>query len=117
MKRYLLPIAILAAIAAAPAAQAQYLRDNPGFYARTLAANDDGSTGLELIGFTINFFGKVRSAAYVNNNGNITFDSPLATYTPFGLSKTEREIIAPFFSDVDTRGAGSRLVTFGQDTI
>ena len=29
----------------------------PGFNANTLARNDDGSTGLQAIGFAVNFFG------------------------------------------------------------
>jgi hypothetical protein len=92
------------------------IRTNGGFLAYSIPANDDGSAPRESLGFTINFFGKQRSAVFVNNNGNITFDNALATYTPFGLTGTEREIIAPFFADVDTR-AGSRLVTYGRDTV
>jgi hypothetical protein len=69
------------------------------------------------IGFTINLFGTSYSNLYVNNNGNVTFDNPLSTFTPFGLSGTATKIIAPFFGDVDTRGAGSGLVTYGNDTV
>lgn len=54
---------------------------------------------------------------FVNNNGNITFDSALSTFTPFGLRRTEREIIAPFFADVDTRPDASKLVTYGMDVV
>jgi hypothetical protein len=79
--------------------------------------NDDGSGPATSLGFSINFFGRDRATAFVNNNGNITFDAPLATYTPFGLVGTRREIIAAFFADVDTRNAGSALVTYGQDTV
>lgn len=112
-------IAVLSAAAAllAPGVEAQSIRRNPGFFTYSIARNDDGSSALEPLGFTINLFGKIRSAVYVNNNGNLTFDSALATYTPFGLRGTEREIIAPFFADVDTRPEGSKLVTYGQDTI
>ncbi len=84
----------------------------PGFDANTLARNDDGSTGLVNIGFTTNFFGTDYTQLYVNNNGNVTFDSPLGTYTPFNLSTTSRVIIAPFFADVDTRSDGNP-VTYG----
>ncbi|MBM3783258.1 MAG: hypothetical protein FJW30_02805 [Acidobacteria bacterium] len=93
------------------------IRRLPGFERRNIPANDDGSSALIPLPFTVNFFGRIRSAAYVNNNGNITFDSALSTFTPFGLENTGREIIAAFFGDVDTRGAGSRLVTFGEDTV
>lgn len=87
------------------------------FDGNTLAANDDGSTGLVSLGFTANFFGVSNTQAYVNNNGNITFDNTLSTFTPFDLTSTGRQIIAPFFADVDTRGAGSSLVTYGTDTV
>ncbi len=89
------------------------LRSFAGYDANTLARNDDGSTGLVSLGFSANFFGTTYTNAYVNNNGNITFDAALSTYTPFGLAGTNRVIIAPFFADVDTRGSGSSPVTFG----
>jgi hypothetical protein len=84
-----------------------------GFSSNTLPANDDGSTGLVSIGFDANFFGSTFNSLFVNNNGNVTFDSPLSIFTPFDLTSTARQIIAPFFADVDTRGAGSSQVTYG----
>ncbi|HET8655500.1 MAG TPA: nidogen-like domain-containing protein [Longimicrobiaceae bacterium] len=98
------------------AATAQ-IRSNSGFDGNSLAANDDGSTGAVSLGFTVDFFGTSYSSAYVNNNGNITFDSPLGTYTPFDLTSTSHPIIAPFFADVDTRGAGSAVMQYGQDLV
>ena len=108
---------VIAAMLLTASIQAQVVRTNPGFRANSVARNDDGSSGLTPLGFSVNFFGKTRSHAYVNNNGNITFDAALATYTPFGLTGTQREIIAAFFADVDTRPLGSKLVTFGMDTV
>ncbi|MBX3637826.1 MAG: VPLPA-CTERM sorting domain-containing protein, partial [Rubrivivax sp.] len=64
-----------------------------------------------------NFFGANFSQLFVNNNGNVTFDAPLATFTPFPLINTPRQLLAPFFGDVDTRGAGSDVVRFGQAVI
>lgn len=92
------------------AANATTLRS--GFDANTLPANDDGSTGLVDIGFTANFFGVSNTQLYVNNNGNVTFDASLSTFTPFDLTSTGQQIIAPFFADVDTRGFGSEEVTY-----
>ena len=74
-----------------------------GFNSNTLAANDDGSTGAVPIGFTINFFGTNHSTLFVNNNGNVTFNAVLSTFSPFNLGTTTTPIIAPFFADVDTR--------------
>jgi hypothetical protein len=117
MKQLSLAIIVTAAVLGCSSAEGQALRPNTGFNAKSIPANDDGSAPLEPLGFSINFFGKTRSSTYVNNNGNLTFDSALATFTPFGLDNTQREIIAPYFADVDTRNAASKLVTYGHDTI
>ncbi len=119
MKRALtVVLAAAAAVTLAPEPlEAQAIRTNAGFRSRSIARNDDGSSQLEQIGFTINFFGRQRSTLFVNNNGNVTLDSALATYTPFGLESTRREIIAAFFADVDTRPERSALVTYGQDIV
>jgi len=85
----------------------------PGFDDHSLAANDDSSTDVIDAGFEMNFFGTKWSTLYVNNNGNITFDAPLFTFTPFALtSNLGTPIIAPFFADVDTTDANSQLVTY-----
>ncbi len=90
--------------------------DNSG----TLAPNDDGSTGAVSLGFSINFFGNDFSSVYVNNNGDVTFQSALGTFTPFALNgATANPIIAPFFADVDTRGVApgvANSVTYGTGT-
>src|SRR3954447_18154839 len=89
---------------------------DPSCVANSLAANDDGSTASAPIGYTLNFFGQSFSNLYVNNNGNVTFDGPLSTFTPFQLNTTSTRIIAPFFGDVDTRGVGSDIVRYGYGT-
>lgn len=90
----------------------------PGFLTTSFAANDDGSIGAP-IGFPVNFFGVVSDSLFVNNNGNVTFGSALSSYTPTALNSDNGgvPIIAAFFADVDTRGAASSLVTYGNDTI
>jgi hypothetical protein len=87
----------------------------PGFDSNTLGRTDDGYSGRVDIGFTINFLGNEYSQLFVNNNGNVTFDSALSAYTPLNLTTTGRVIIAPFFADVDTRFSGSP-VTYGTGT-
>ncbi|PYU31261.1 MAG: hypothetical protein DMG28_15825 [Acidobacteria bacterium] len=101
----------------APQTTAGAIRNLAGFTANVLPANDDGSTGAVPIGFTVNFFGQNFSTLFVNNNGNVTFDEPLAEFTPFDLTTTHRIILAPFFGDVDTRGQGSGVVTYGNDNV
>ncbi|WP_319463890.1 nidogen-like domain-containing protein [Micromonospora sp. RTP1Z1] len=80
--------------------------------AATLPANDDGSAGPVQLPFTANFFGHQYGYLYVNNNGNVTFNNPMSTFTPFRITSSTPPIIAPFFADVDTRGSGSGLVTY-----
>jgi hypothetical protein len=91
----------------------------PGFDQQVLDRNDDGSTGIVPIGFFINFFGSSNTTLYVNNNGNVTFDSAQSTYTPSALNQLKPliNIIAPYWADVDTRGAGSDVVRYGTNTV
>ncbi|MEX0728537.1 MAG: nidogen-like domain-containing protein [Planctomycetaceae bacterium] len=72
--------------------------------------------GLVSIGSTFDFFGLSFSSVYVNNNGNVTLDEDLSEFTPFDLTSTGRQIIAPFFADVDTSEAGD-TVKYGTDTV
>ncbi len=88
-----------------------------GFSANSLGANDDGSTGFVNFGLgTLNFFGLNYTGAYLNNNGNMTFGGPLGTFTPFGITAGSSPMLASFFADVDTRGSGSALMTYGTGT-
>ncbi len=87
-----------------------------GWNTNNLPANDDGSTGSVAIGFSnpINYGGNWTNL-FVNNNGNLTFAAALSTFTP-SLLTLNQTIIAPFFGDVDTRGAGSDILRYGQAT-
>lgn len=83
----------------------------------TNGANNGMCAGTPVpVGFNLNFFGVTFNSVFVNTNGNVTLDSALGTFTPFGLTATSRRIIAPFFADVDTRPAASNVVTFGNGT-
>lgn len=84
-----------------------------GFDSHTLGPTDDGSSGSEDLGFTINFFGAEYDNVFVNNNGNVTFDSALNQFTPTGLDTIGQAIIAPFFADVDTANGIGNSVTYG----
>ena len=94
-------------------AHALAIRDAGLFNGNTLAANDDLSTGLVDIGFSVNIAGTAYTRLFVNNNGNVTFLGSLGTFTPSGITSSREPIIAPFWADVDTRGAGSALTKYG----
>jgi hypothetical protein len=117
MKRFLKGVALVAvglSLAGAQPATAQIRGALTGV--GTLAANDDGSTGLINIGFTIDFFGFTYTQLYINNNGNVTFGAANPTYNPSAINLVNTPMLAPFLADVDTRGAGSSLVSWGYRT-
>ncbi len=88
-----------------------------GCATNTLPANDDGFTDAVPLPFTLDFYGNEYSSLFVNNNGNVTFDEPLSEFTPFDFTISGVPMIAPFLADVDTRGVGSGLVTYGDVTV
>ncbi len=82
-----------------------------------LSRNDDGSTGVLPLGFTIELYGNNYTSFYLNNNGNITFEGPVSIYSAEGFPQnTSRPMIAPFWADVDTRGGGSAEVHVARGT-
>lgn len=95
----------------------------PGFDQLFLVANDDDTYNYPMaitavpIGFAVNFYGQIYTTCFVNNNGNITFENSLSTYTPFNLGQLNSKIIAPFWADVDTRGEKSDLVRFSDNSV
>ena len=72
-----------AALAAARPAADEPSAMVSGFNQYAVPANDDGSTSSPVaLPFPIRFYGNSYSSVYVNNNGNLTFGTPLSTYTP-----------------------------------
>jgi hypothetical protein len=74
-----------------------------GFGDITQLPNDDQSSNNLNIPFTLNFFGNNYSSLFVNNNGNVSFGSPLGSYTPTAFPASSLPMIAPYWGDVDTR--------------
>ena len=111
-----LPLVCLLAAAFAAPAYAGAIHD-AGLFTTVLPANDDSYVGPVSLGFSANINSTLYSSTYVNNNGNITFDGGLSTYTPSAISSgAYGPIIAAFFADVDTRGVGSP-VSYGAATL
>jgi hypothetical protein len=91
------------------------LRTDPsgGYGQVALAKNDDSSSQQLTLPFQINFYGELFNTFFVNNNGNITFDAPLGTFTPFQFGNLTQAMIAPYWADVDTRCAACGNVYVG----
>lgn len=97
------------------------LGGSAGFGENSLSANDDSSTSFldlsSVFADGLNFFGTVYTGLYLNNNGNVTFDSSQSTFTPEVLTgNTANPIISPFFADVDTRGGAVTPTPGGNST-
>lgn len=92
-----------------------------GFGGLALPAGDDNSSGAiditSVFGTAgVNFFGHHYTSLYVNNNGNITFGAPTSQFTPSQINAgLNNPIIAAFWADVDTRGAGH--VDYAMDAV
>src|SRR5687767_75776 len=70
-----------------------------GFDTDSLPRIDDGSSGPTPVGFGLNFYGTAYRDLYVNENGTVTFGSPLGAFTPVKLSQLRYPMLAPFFAD------------------
>lgn len=79
-------------------------------YILAMQPNDDGSTGLIPIPFNFNLYGQIFNSIYINNNGNITFNGPLSTFSATAFPSTGNAIVAPFWADVDTRNGNGQVV-------
>jgi hypothetical protein len=88
----------------------------PGFDLKEISRSDDsGSVFVDDIGFGVRFFEceDFYSSLYVNVNGNITFNEAYSVFTPVFLPNSGKQIIAPFWADVDPRNPDSGAVKYG----
>ena len=74
-----------------------------GYGSLAMSRNDDQSSSRLNLPFGLNFYGTNYNNFFINNNGNITFNGPVGTYTPSPFPISGQPMIAPFWADVDTR--------------
>jgi len=112
-------VAASLATLAAGDASAIALRDGfggpAGYGELTQPPNDDGSSNLLNLPFSLNFFGTTYDSFFVNNNGSISFGQPVGTYTPRAFPASLAPMIAPYWGDVDTRCATCGAVYVGSN--
>jgi hypothetical protein len=78
---------------------------------------DDGSGPEVSLPFAVDFKGSRYTSLWVNNNGNVTFDGPLSTFTPRAFDAVTSPIVAAWWADVDTRGEPARPVRYGSGSV
>lgn len=84
-----------------------------GYGTSCMPANDDGSWPAGTPGLDItpafpkglHFYTGSYTTAWINNNGNISFNGALPTFTPDAFPGAPQPMIAPYWADVDTRDA------------
>jgi MYXO-CTERM domain-containing protein len=84
-----------------------------GYGTSCMPPNDDGAwpagtPGLDLtpaFPHGLHFYSGSYTTAWVNNNGNLSFNGPLSTYTPSAFPGAPEPMIAPYWADVDTRNS------------
>jgi MYXO-CTERM domain-containing protein len=82
-----------------------------GYGTNCIPPNDDGSWPADNIGLDItpsfpqglHFYGGSHTRAWLNNNGNVSFQGALSTFTPNAFPGAPQPMIAPYWADVDTR--------------
>lgn len=80
-----------------------------GFGTNMLGYNDDGSSAAidlrRVFPRGVNFYGTTHMTMWVNNNGNVSFRGGIPDFTPAAFPIAGQPMIAPWWGDVDTRGA------------
>ena len=74
--------------------------------------NDDDISLSIPLPFTFDLYGTSHTSVFINNNGNISFGAGFSTFTSTGFPVTGFPMVAPFWADVDTRGALSGVVYY-----
>ena len=85
-----------------------------GYGTSCMPPNDDGSyplsgmPGLDLtpaFPMGLHFYSGSYKFGWINNNGSLSFNSAISTYTPNAFPGAPQPMIAPYWADVDTRTA------------
>ncbi|XP_023254722.1 sushi, nidogen and EGF-like domain-containing protein 1, partial [Seriola lalandi dorsalis] len=73
----------------------------------TSSRSDDGSSPQIVLQRPFVYFGRSYNHIYVNHNGHLTFNASWSRYIPLQFPlHGSRDIIAPFWTDLDNRGNG-----------
>jgi MYXO-CTERM domain-containing protein len=102
-----LVLALTPALASAQASLISTLGGPEGFGTSCIDGSDDGSSAsIDLTPYFpggLRFFDMTQTEAFVNVNGNVTFNDAQACYTPTAFPVARQPMIAPFWGDVDVR--------------
>ncbi len=110
-------VALLVAPVPARALGPNAVRNPTGAMATQVTPADDTSNLVVDLPFEMNWNGTPFSQIYINMNGNCTFGNTFTEWDPNPtLASRNRNIMAPFWADVDTRNAASGKLWYSDVT-
>lgn len=119
----MLPVAALACLAlfaltpATAMAVANAIRTPANYNTNAIPRGDDTYSSVVALPLNMNWNGTTYSNIYINMNGNCTFGNFFTAYDPTtSMATTNRDMLAPFWADVDTTNPGSAQVTYSNIT-
>ncbi len=89
---------------------------DPGCTTNSLPRGDDVGTSAVNLGFSVNWFGSSYSQILINNNGGLSFNDGRGSFTDYtnvDLRTTNRPLVLPLFTDIDTRNNATTVVKYG----
>jgi hypothetical protein len=94
------------------------VRTPANYNTNAIARGDDTYSSVVALPLTMNWNGTTYNTIYINMNGNCTFGAFSTLYDPATpMATTNRDMLAPFWADVDTRvGGGSAQMTYSNIT-
>ncbi len=112
-----LPVALFAMPTRSFAAGPNAIQTPTGYNANAVARGDDTSNLIVNLPFAMNWNGTNYTQIYINMNGNCTFGAGYTGYNPnTTLAALNRNIMAPFWADLDTRNTATGQVTYSTTT-
>jgi hypothetical protein len=117
--RLFLAVLALAFAFAAPttAFAANAIRTPTGYATNLVTRGDDTSNLVVNLPFAMNWNGTSYTQIYLNMNGNATFGNTFTDWNPAPtLASLGRDIMAPFWADVDTRNTATGQMSFSNIT-
>jgi hypothetical protein len=99
-------------------ALAAAVRTPANYNANAILRGDDTYSSVVALPLAMNWNGTTYTNIYINMNGNCTFGDFSTLYNPATpMATTNRDMLAPFWADVDTRvGGGSAQMTYSAIT-
>jgi hypothetical protein len=113
-------LACLGSLALVPGtaiAVANAIRTPANYNANVIPRGDDTYSSVVALPLNMNWNGTTYTNIYINMNGNCTFGNFFTAYDPTtSMATTNRDMLAPFWADVDTTNLGSAQMTYSNIT-